>query len=87
MAQYVRVTEDESIPAIELPTESDGAILLSTLQAQFPGACGLRYKNPETDSWRGIRLIENMLCPPADHGWGCHLYVVVQKNGRLLCDS
>ncbi|XP_074625365.1 TAR DNA-binding protein 43-like isoform X1 [Acropora palmata] len=80
MAQYVRVTEDESIPAIELPTESDGAILLSTLQAQFPGACGLRYKNPETDSWRGIRLIENMLCPPADHGWGCHLYVVVQKN-------
>lgn len=80
MAQYVRVTEDESLPAIELPTESDGAILLSTLQAQFPGACGLRYKNPETDAWRGIRLMENMLCPPADQGWGCHLYVVVQKN-------
>ena len=82
MAQYVRVTEDESLPAIELPTESDGAILLSTLQAQFPGACGLRYKNPETDSWRGIRLLDNMLCPPADEGWGCHLYVVVQKNGE-----
>lgn len=84
MAQYVRVTEDESLPAIELPTESDGAILLSTLQAQFPGACGLRYKNPETDSWRGIRLLDNMLCPPADEGWGCHLYVVVQKNGKFL---
>ena len=83
MAQYVRVTEDESLPAIELPTEADGAILLSTLQAQFPGACGLRYKNPETDSWRGIRLLDNMLCPPADEGWGCHLYVVVQKNGEL----
>lgn len=83
MAQYVRVTEDESLPAIELPTESDGAILLSTLQAQFPGACGLRYKNPETDSWRGIRLLDNMLCPPADEGWGCNLYVVVQKNGEL----
>lgn len=84
MAQYVRVTEDESLPAIELPTESDGAILLSTLQAQFPGACGLRYKNPETDSWRGIRLLDNMLCPPADEGWGCHLYVVVQKNGKCM---
>ncbi|PFX26250.1 TAR DNA-binding protein 43-like [Stylophora pistillata] len=80
MAQYVRVTEDESLPAIEVPTEADGTILLSTLQAQFPGACGLRYKNPETDSWRGIRLLENMLCPPAEEGWGGHLYVVVQKN-------
>jgi len=80
MAQYVRVTEDESLPAIELPTEADGSILLSTLQGQFPGACGLRYKNPETDSWRGIRLLDNMLCPPAEEGWGCHLYVVVQKN-------
>lgn len=82
MAQYVRVTEDESLPAIEVPTEADGTILLSTLQAQFPGACGLRYKNPETDSWRGIRLLENMLCPPAVEGWGGHLYVVVQKNGE-----
>lgn len=82
MAQYVRVTEDDSLPAIEVPTEADGTILLSTLQAQFPGACGLRYKNPETDSWRGIRLLENMLCPPAVEGWGGHLYVVVQKNGE-----
>ena len=84
MDQYVRVTEDESLPAIELPTETDGAILLSTLQAQFPGACGLRYKNPETDSWRGIRLVNNMLCPPAEDGWGDHLYVVVQKNGEKI---
>ena len=84
MAQYVRVTEDESLPAIEVPTEADGTILLSTLQAQFPGACGLRYKNPETDSWRGIRLLESMLCPPAEEGWGGHLYVVVQKNGKRV---
>ena len=84
MSQYVRVVEDESQPAIELPTESDGTILLSTLQGQFPGAFGLRYKNPETDSWRGIRLMDNVLCPPDEDGWGPHLYVVVQKIGVYL---
>jgi len=48
MNQFVQVVEDEGDDPIELPTEEDGTLLVSTLSAQFTGACGLRYRNPET---------------------------------------
>ena len=84
MGEYIRVTEDENTPeeAIELPSDEDGTILLSTIQAQFPGATGLRYRNEETQTWRGVRLADNILCPPAG-GWGSALYIVVSsKTGK-----
>ena len=85
MTQYVKICEDESgSGTIEVPSELDGTILLSTIQAQFPGACGLRYKNEESQSWRGVRLAENSLYPPFEDGWGSLQFVVVpSKSGEL----
>lgn len=54
--EYVKVLEDEGEEPIELPLEEDGTLLLSTLQAQFPGTCGLKYRNPDTGAMRGVRL-------------------------------
>lgn len=88
MSQYIRVVEDDGSPemAIELPTEPDSSMLMSTIQAQFPGASGLRYKNPESMSWRGVRMVDNVLYPPIDEGWGNNLFVVVQsKSGECVC--
>ena len=39
MCEWVAVVQDEGDEAIEIPTESDGTILISSLTAQFPGKC------------------------------------------------
>jgi hypothetical protein len=74
--QYVIVTDDENEQPVELPAEPDGTLLLSTLAAQFNGACGLRYLNAETNSNRGVRLVDGQLFPP-DGVWGSRLFVCV----------
>uniref|UniRef100_UPI000B549576 TAR DNA-binding protein 43 n=1 Tax=Homo sapiens TaxID=9606 RepID=UPI000B549576 len=74
-SEYIRVTEDENDEPIEIPSEDDGTVLLSTVTAQFPGACGLRYRNPVSQCMRGVRLVEGILHAP-DAGWGNLVYVV-----------
>ena len=81
---FVKVAEDESLENfIELPTEKFGGMLLSTLQAQFPNAIGLKYKSP-SGSWRGIRLSDNTFAPPFE-GWGETVYsITLSKSGLLF---
>ena len=83
MTQYIQVAEDEGEEPIEIPSEEDGTLLLSTLSAQFPGACGMKYRNPTTGNFRGIRLTDGTLFPP-DGNWGTNVYVVVfaKENKR-----
>lgn len=76
MSQYIQVVETETEEPTEIPSEEDGSLLLSTLSAQFPGACGLKYRNPDTGNFRGVRLNEGYLFPP-DGEWGSTVYVVV----------
>lgn len=83
MSQYIQVAEDENEEPIEVPTEDDGALLLTTLVAQFPGACGLKYRNPETCGMRGVRLTDGRLHPP-DEGWGNLVYISVFPKGKCL---
>lgn len=79
--EYVRVAEDEQDQEpIELPIEEDGTILLSTVTGQFPGACGLKYRNPDTGSWRGLRLADERLQFPGG-SWMDTIYVVVYPKG------
>lgn len=81
MAQFLQVAEDIGEEAIEIPSEGDGTLLLTTLHAQFPGACGLKYKS-ETGAYRGIRLADGVLYPP-DGIWGNHQYIAVfPKNSK-----
>lgn len=82
MSEYIRVTEDENDEPIEIPSEDDGTVLLSTVTAQFPGACGLRYRNPVSQCMRGVRLVEGILHAP-DAGWGNLVYVVNYPKGVL----
>lgn len=76
MSQYIQVAEEEGEEPMEVPSEEDGTLLLSTLSAQFPGACGLKYRNPDTGSMRGIRLADGRLYPP-DIEWSNRIYVAV----------
>lgn len=80
MSTYLQVTEEEGDEIIELPSEEDGTLLLSTLQAQFPEASGLKYRNPENGVLRGVRLVEGRFHPP-DNGWGSGIYVCVFPKG------
>jgi len=74
---YVGVSEEEAGEPVELPVEEDGTVLLSTLTAQYPVACGLKFRNPETGAWRGLRLADGRFFPPADTGWGSIIFVTV----------
>ena len=84
------MAEEEEDEPIELPSEEDGTLLLTTLAAQFPGACGLKFRNPDTRAWRGVRLSEGRLYPPGAGGdagaWGAHVYVSVLPKGEKGAD-
>ncbi|CAK1586559.1 unnamed protein product [Parnassius mnemosyne] len=69
--EYVLVSEGEQDEPIELPTEEDGSLLLSTVTAQFAGASGLKYR--AGGRLRGLRLVEDRVSPPPG-GWAAHRY-------------
>lgn len=73
---YIRVSEDENLEPVELPCEPDGTMLLSTITAQYAGAIGLKYRNAQTNTIRGVRLSEGRLFPP-EEGWGSIVYFAV----------
>uniref|UniRef100_H3DBA3 TAR DNA-binding protein 43 n=1 Tax=Tetraodon nigroviridis TaxID=99883 RepID=H3DBA3_TETNG len=72
---YIRVAEEENEEPMEIPSEDDGTVRLSTVAAQFPGACGLRFRSPVSQCMRGVRLVEGVLHAP-ENGWGNVVYVV-----------
>ncbi|XP_053096824.1 TAR DNA binding protein, like isoform X2 [Pangasianodon hypophthalmus] len=84
---YIRVAEDENEEPMEIPSEEDGTVLLSSVAAQFPGACGLRYRSPVSQCMRGVRLVEGVLhAPEAD--WGNLVYVVnYPKDNKRKMDE
>ena len=81
MSQYIHVAEEEGDEPMEVPSEEDGTLLLTTLSAQFPGACGLKYRNHDTGTLRGIRLSDGRLYPP-DTEWGRQVYIAVFPKGN-----
>lgn len=87
MNSYLKVAEEDGEEPIELPSEDDGTLLLSTLSAQYPGTCGLKYRNTETGTMRGVRLVEGRLHPP-EEGWGNSIYYCVfpKENKRKSDD-
>uniref|UniRef100_T1J0V8 TAR DNA-binding protein 43 n=1 Tax=Strigamia maritima TaxID=126957 RepID=T1J0V8_STRMM len=83
MSCYIQVAEDENEEPIELPCEDDGTLLLTTLAAQFPGTCGLKFRNMDTGTVRGVRLADGRLHSP-EGGWGNIVYICVfpKENKR-----
>jgi hypothetical protein len=81
MSEWVAVVQEEGDEPIEIPTESDGTMLLTSVTAQFPGVTGLKFRNPETNTLRGVRCTENQLFPPdADEGWGTQTYICTRPK-------
>ncbi len=61
METHVLVTEDEldeEKGKIELPLEEDETLRLSTLSHAFGGAYGLKYRNPDTGAFRGLKYVQ-----------------------------
>merc|ERR1712080_153893 len=78
--EYIKVVKDEEAEVVELPLETDGTLLLSTLQGKCTDAAGLRYRS-SSGGWRGIRISGDSLNPPTG-GWGCDMvYQVILKKG------
>lgn len=83
--EYLPVAEDENEEPIELPIEEDGTLMLTTVSAQFPGCCGLKYRHPETKNNRGIRLRDGRLYPlPKDGAIICIFAVSLKKTNVNL---
>ncbi|XP_050535298.1 TAR DNA-binding protein 43-like [Daktulosphaira vitifoliae] len=76
---YVQVSENENSDPIDMPTEDDNSLLLSTLEAQYPGVIGLKYR--VNNRLRIIRLNEGKLFPPED-GWLDRVYVCNFRNAQ-----
>lgn len=84
---YIRVAEDENEEPMEIPSEEDGTVLLSSVSAQFPGACGLRFRSPISQCMRGVRLVEGILHAP-ENGWQNLIYVVnYPKDNKRKMDE
>uniref|UniRef100_A0A914CB19 RRM domain-containing protein n=1 Tax=Acrobeloides nanus TaxID=290746 RepID=A0A914CB19_9BILA len=77
--EYVVVAESIDGEAIELPTNvEDNTLGLTTLTHAFPGATGLKYKNPATNATRALLLdaTGTKFYPPTD-GWAGKLFTVI----------
>jgi len=76
---YVQVSESENSDPIDMPTEDDNSLLLSTLEAQYPGVIGLKYR--VNDRLRLVRLVDDKLYPPED-GWLDRIYMCNFRNSN-----
>ncbi|VVC87714.1 unnamed protein product [Leptidea sinapis] len=82
--EYVLVSEGEQDEPIELPTEEDGSLLLSTIAGQYADASGLKYRSG--GRLRGLRLVEDRVLPPAE-GWSAHRYFCAFPRSDTLSES
>lgn len=88
MSEYTWVSEDENKELIEISSEYNGVVLLSTVIAQFPGARGLHHKNPVSQCMKGILLAEEILhAPDADSGNLVYVVNCPKDNKRKMGET
>lgn len=78
---YIKIVDPE-VPdmIVNVPTNEDGTLELSSLKSQFPGASGLRYHLQ--DYVRGVKMVGNQLHPP-EGGWNkSTVYICVFPRGK-----
>lgn len=82
---YAQVSEtnDADKEVVDLPLETDGTLLLSTLRAQYPDACGLKYVDLDSGRTRALRLADDKLHSPTDDGWGDIVYFCSFNKGKF----
>jgi len=77
---YVKVAGNEDSEFMEFPLESDGTLMLSTIQSHFPSAIGLKYK-ASSGAFRGLRAVDNRFEAPRG-GWGELVYYVTESEAQ-----
>ncbi|KAK0396165.1 hypothetical protein QR680_001600 [Steinernema hermaphroditum] len=77
--EYVLVTDGDDGERMELPTDPlDNSLGLATLSHAFPGAHGLKYRNPVTGASRALMVDQSgvkFLPPPG--GWADKLFYAI----------
>lgn len=72
---YIKVCEDFGEEECEVPLEDDGTLQLATLQSCFPGATGLKFRNPLSNVYRAVKIdCSSKFHPPGiceDDLWAC----------------
>ena len=76
MERCIKVCEEFGEEECEVPLESDGTLLLTTLQSCFPGTTGLKFRNPKSGIYRIVKLDSQLKFHPPlsgneDDGWDC----------------
>ncbi|VDO68424.1 unnamed protein product [Haemonchus placei] len=81
-SEFVVVSDSKSDP-MELPTAQDNSLSMATLQGAYPGATGMKYKNPKTGALRAVEVDSSgtKLLPPLD-GWDDKVFMVITSNTR-----
>ena len=77
---FVAIVEEEGEEPIEIPSEPDNTLLLSSVAAQFPNVTGLKYRNQDTNAFRGLRIADGKIYPP-EEGWEDKLFIAVAPKG------
>ena len=82
MSEWVPICSEVGDKPVEIETESDGTLPLTSVTAHFPGTTTLKYLGP-TGSERAVKLTaENVLLAPSG-GWQtaqCYICVNPQKE-------
>jgi len=87
--QYIVVKDPDNDELVELPAEIDNnKLALATLEHAFPGAHGLKYKNPDTGITRTLSLDQSQqnFLPPRG-GWMGKQFSIIFKTVRPINDA
>merc|ERR1719228_1621919 len=57
----------------------DGSVHLGSITCQFPGTTGLKYRNPDTQGWRLVKVFNDCLQMPKE-GWMNVAYLCIRPN-------
>lgn len=77
----VQESQEDGAESIELELEEDSTLLLTSLTSLFPDATGLKYKHPETNTFRGVKLVDGRFAEPLN-GWSSvQSYICVFNRG------
>lgn len=81
---YLNAKIETSVEILELPLETDGTLLLSTLTSQHPKASGLKFKG-ETGNWRAVKILDGKFFAP-EGGFGETVFTIVvpESSKKIL---
>lgn len=85
----VQESEEEGSESIEIELQDDNSILLTSLTSLFPEATGLKYRHPETNTLKNVKLVDGKLVglEPFTVWSAVQSYICVFGRGELAIDS